>query len=356
MKAFKLIFVISVFINMQVYANEKSSNQNEKGNTMTNHQSILTNKPSFNLRIQCEHTKIYIHMNGVEIFKSKRIVPVALDFPINDFITSGNNKLEVLMLGSSKSTKQLPKDAICNIALFVREFNSFDTPSQDILTLKYNHEAKDKLAGTTPMGVYNSKENFKQDPDGDVEINKSTFSPFANKPLIVGDGVMISLDFSLPTPFPRWKYLDGQKILNKGYYNLTLPEAIKLQKEDARLKKLYELNHRIYLAAKNRDIDTLVSFFSERNREMDTAYFKTKGATEKELREDFKKDMLDKEQALREISESDWQKHKSTFVVEHGNTLAYLKAILAWNSIGYSGSSSYNLKFRFDGDKWILTR
>ena len=89
---------------------------------------------------------------------------------------------------------------------------------------------------------------------------------------------------------------------------------------------------------------------------MDIAYFKTKGSTEKELRENFKKDMAEKEQKLRDISESDWQHHKSTFVVEYGDTLAYLKAILAWNSIGYSGSSSYNMKFRWDGEKWILTR
>jgi hypothetical protein len=337
-----------------MYANAKTTKV--KGNDMINHQSILTNKPSFNLRINCDHSKIKVYMNGVEIFKNKRISSTMLDFPINDFITSGHNKLELLMLGSSMGTKRLSSDTECKVTLFVRKFNNFDTPSQDIFTLKYKHKAKDKLEGTTSPGMYNSKKQFKCDDAGDVKISQAIFVPFENKPLSASNGVIASIDFSLPTPFPRWKYLDGHLILHKEYYSLTLPEAIKLQKEDTKLKKLYELNHRIYLAAKNKDIDTLVSFFSERNKEMDIAYFKNKGTTEKELRRDFEKDIADKEQALRDISEYDWEQHKSTFVVERGDTLAYLKAILAWNSIGYSGSASYTMKFRWDGENWILTR
>ena len=352
MKLMKLLFVFVLIANVQAYTSENKTQHKNKGRKMGNNSSILTNKPSFNLRIKCNSARVLIHLNGVEQFNSKRVAPVSLDLPVNDLITSGENKLEVLMLGVGT----LPIDAQCNVTLFVRKFGDFDSPEQDILTVSYQHDQKEKLAGSTTIGKYSSLNSFKKDKDGDVEVSIVSVDTFKNMPLSGSDGVVVSAEFSLPTPFPRWKFLDAPKVLNKIYYSLTIQEAKQLQKENSQLKKLYSLNHRIYNAAKNKDIDTLISFFSERNREMDIAYFKVKGDTEKELRAEFKKDMEDKEQALREITESAWEQHKSTFVVEYGNTLAYLKAILVWNSIGYSGSASYNMKFRYDGEKWILTR
>ena len=346
MKQIKLLLLL-MLVTLQAYSNEQIETSKEKKAIQNN---ILMKKPSFNLQISCQNTIFELTLNGATVYEYTMLYPVSFEHNINDFITTGNNKLEILMLNRGKNL------AKCEVKLVVREFDNFES-EEKILTLAYDYSAKNPLENSTPKGHYDSSAGFKATPNGDVFVGEAKVEPFENMPLYPLAGVNASLEFSLETPFPRWKFLDGEKILNKPYYALTLKEAQFLQKNDPKLKKLYELNHKIYLAAKAKDLDKLMSFFKTRTKELAIATHSTEDDIESTTRRAFEKAMNNSKDALIEISEEDWTKHKRTFVVEKGNNLAYLKAILSWNSIkGDSSGHSFNMKFQYVNGEWILVR
>ena len=312
--------------------------------------NILMKKPSFNLQVSCENAIFVLTLNGATVYEHTMLYPVSFEHNINDFITTGNNKLEILMLNRGKNL------AKCEVKLVVREFNDFES-EEKILTLAYDYSAKNPLEKSTPKGRYDSSFGFKASQYGDVVVGEAKVEPFKDLPLFPLEGVNASLEFSLDTPFPRWRFLDGEKILNKSYYSLSLNEFEDLQKNDPKLKKLYELNHKIYLAAKAKDLDRLMSFFKVRTKELAIAIHSTEDDIESTTRRAFEKAMNNKDFVFIDISEEDWKNHKRTFVVEKGDNLAYLKAILSWSSKKENGGGhSFDMKFQYVDGEWILVR
>jgi len=313
-------------------------------------QSILMKKPSFNIRISCENSSFRVYLNGEQQFEDFSRLPIALDYPANGTIVNGENELMLLMDNNTKMTSK------CKVTLFVREFNDFDSPQQDILTLSYDETQKTPLSDTTKEGQYSSLNHFNKEEKGDITILAPTINKQKKSDAYESDAQFIRLKFSLPNVSPRWRFMDGKPILKKPYLDLSLIEFKKLQKEDPKITKLIEINHQIYNAAKNKDLDKLVSFFTERNREMDTAFYHKSGEVEKELREGFLEVFNDSNMKLLERSDKKWKEHDLIFRVEENNKLAYILNLLSWNYIKGEGSRNFKIKFRWDGDKWILTR
>lgn len=343
------VFIVLLF-GIIIYANEKASFGN---NITTNPQSILTEKPSFNLRIACENTRFAIFLNGMEVFGSYTGLPTHLDFPVNDFITNRNNKLSLIVLPTEKGNI-LNKDTKCNVTLFVREYNNFNAPPQDILTIAYDQNKKNVLENTTPEGKYDSNNNFQKSDSGDVVI-KNVSNEFYKKSLLLErDGRNISIHFSFSSSLPRWKFLDSETILPKSFHDLSAEEYEKIRKNNPKIKQLYEINHKIYMLAKEKNLEGLNKFFKERHQELDAAYYSHN--TEKEFLEEIKKDMNNPKKKLLNWSEDEWKNHKLYYIVEKNNKVAFIKQVLQWDDTEFSGASRYKIKFRYENGKWILTR
>jgi len=325
-----------------------------KGNkSMTNTQSILTKKPSFNLRIACENTGFKIYLNGMAVFGSVTGFPAHLDFPVNDFITNKNNELSLLVLPTLKDNI-LNKDTKCNVTLFVREYNNFKTPAQDILTIAYDQNKKNVLENTTLEGKYDSHNSFQKSDSGDVLIEKVSNEFYKKSLLVERDGRNISTHFSFTSSLPRWKFLDSETILSKSFHDLTAEEYEKIRKDNHKIKQLYEINHKIYMLAKEKNLEGLNKFFKERHQELDAAYYSNN--TEKEFLEDIRKDMNNPKKKLLDWSEDEWKNHKLYYTVEKNNKVAFIKQVLQWDNTEYSGASRYKIKFRYQNGQWILTR
>ena len=316
-------------------------------------QSILTKKPSFNFRIACENTRFAIFLNGMEVFGSYTGLPTHLDFPVNDFITNKNNELSLIVLPTGKGNI-LNKDTKCNITLFVREYNNFNTPPQDILTVAYDKRKENVLENTTPEGKYDSNNNFQKGDSGDVVIENVSNEFYKKSLLLERDGRNISINFSFSSSLPRWRFLDSETILSKSYHDLTDKEYEKIRSNNPKIKQLYEINHKIYMLAKEKNIERLNKFFNERHRELDAAYYSND--TEKEFLEEIKKDMNNPKKQLLDWNEKEWENHELYYIVEKNNKVAFIKQVLQWDNTEFSGSSRYKIKFRYENNKWILTR
>ncbi|WP_457594279.1 hypothetical protein [Hydrogenimonas sp.] len=312
--------------------------------------SILKERPSFLLDIACEKAPMRIYLNGIQLFEDFSKLPISLKYPVNDIILDGDNELTLLI------DKELDKGANCEIGLIVREFNNFEMIPKRIVTLHYEKGRKKPTEGTTPPGRYSSLNDFAPSEEGDVHVGTPVIKEHKKSDTYEVDALFVSLKFSLPTPFGRWKFASGRLILDKPYLELTKDEALALQKHDPKLAKLYEINHQIYKLVKAKDIDGLMAYFKERNEEMDRAYFHTPGTTEKILKEKFEKALNDPDMKLWEISEERWKNHKIVFRVDENNRLAWLTDLIIFNYTKGEGSATAKMKFRWDGNTWILTR
>jgi len=347
-------YLIIIFITLLILtSSESSSIQNKslnKGNQKMN-QSILKDKPSFNLKISADNAYFEINVNGVQQIEDFSELPIDLNYPLNGYITNGENEISVLLSDTKKNNAKF------TVTLFVRKFNDFTTPSQDILTLSYDQSKQEPFELTTKAGHYSEKNNFLPSSDGKVIIGVPNIIIHKKSVIWNRDAKLITLKFSFPNPFPRWKYLDGEEILAEPYRTLTETKAIELQKNDAKIQALYAINREIYNAAKKKDIYTLMSFFKERNREMDTAYYRKEGETATKLRDSLLEVMNNPNMELLERNDKVWEEKTSLiFRVEENNKLAYVVNLLTWNYTKGEGSENFEIRFRYEKGKWILTR
>ena len=345
------ILLLTIITTMPLKAESKGEEMVDKKRT-----SPLLDKPSFNIRISCEGAAATIAVNGVDAYMHDSLAPLEMEKPVNNLIADGENELQIVMLNPATG---LTPDSVCSVTLFVRRFNDFENPPQDIVTLRYRHGVKEPLKGTTRAGRYDSTQGFREDEKrGDVKVGSASFRVLRKG--VAGTKykgmVLATLKFHMPAPFPRWKFLDAPKVFDKTYEEHSKEELLDLMLHDPKLAKLYEVNHALYRALKEKDMDRVMSFFKERNDETDIAFYSKPGSTEKKLREALIEALNDKEQALDTIT---WDNKKTLyFSVDIGRALAGVQGMIVFNSIGYPGSHTFYTKFRWDEKRqtWILTR
>ena len=227
-------------------------------------------------------------------------------------------------------------------------------PPQDILTISYDKSKKSVLENTTLEGKYNSNNNFEKSDTGDVHI-ESVSNEFYKKSILIGkDGRIITTNFSFSSSLPRWNFLDSEAILPKSFHDLSSEEYEEIRKNNPKIKQLYAINHQIYMLAKEKNIEGLNKFFNERHQELDKAYYSND--TEKEFLDEIRKDMNNPKKKLLDWSSDEWENHKLFYVVEKNNKVAFIKQVLQWDNTESSGASNYNIKFRYENNKWVLTR
>jgi len=329
-----------------------------EGEKNMQYSEILMDNPSFNLDITSSKAKIAIVINDIIVFENFSSLPIKLDHNINEYLRTGKNEIKVLLIGPN-GLKELNTEAEFNIKLFVRKFSDFTSPIETIWTLDYKHNQKEPLKNSSKIGKYNSLHQFKPDKfGGDIEIIEQKITPYLGGPAYSGKGVMVTMKFSLVTPFPKWSFFDAEPILdiNKPFYALTKDEYDDIRKNNPKIKKLYELNHQIHKIAKEKDIDKLMEFFKERNSEYDQCFYDPENQAYNELKEAIDKTLNDADYKQFEFSDEQWVKNEPYFYIDFGNKIAYIDGTLVWNSIIYQSHKSYHMKFMYKDKQWRLVR
>jgi len=346
-----LVGLFLVVLGIGYITNIKQGEQNMKTS------ELLLNKPSFNLDITSIEARIGININNINVFENFSGLPIKLDHNVNEYLRSGENEIKVIFFGKN-GLDPLTQDAEFNIKLLVREFNDFNNTPETIWDLDYKHKEKEALKESTQIGRYSSLYNFKPDSFGDIEIIEQKITPYLGGPAYEGKGVVVTMKFSLVTPYPNWSFFDAEPILDtdKPFYALTMDEYNTIRKTNEKIKKLYELNHQIYKLAKEKNIDELIEFFNERSSEYDQCFYDEKGQAKKELKEALTKTINDVDYKQFEFTDEQWLNQEPYFYIDFGNKIAYIDGTLVWNLISDPSHKSYNIKFIYKNNLWKLVR
>ena len=358
-----LIFVILLQISC-TDNNEKTINTNKTSNTKNNNiketivnTNILKHKPYYTLKIYDVNTKIFITLNGETIFDDYRLDEDNLEMPVNHYMTSGENILKVKFLASKRDNLTLSKNAYAKVELRVKTAGIYDKKSQIVTAIEFDNskeKLEDKIKDSKKDGLYNSYNSFnliKEDEISDVNISNTNIKILdETRTGSAYKGYTVSQNINLQVPFPRWKFLDSDDIMEGNYYHLSDDEYYKLLKTK-KIQDIYALQEKLFHLIQDKKIDEVMPYFKERSHEMDIAMYKEKGYYENLVRKRLTDDVNDDNRVM-----LPWNPKKKYFYVSEGaKTLQITKSII-FNNKTHDGSTEYPIHFRYQEGKWIITR
>ena len=337
-----------VALGEEVYFSQKIKNpymtkrQGETMDTVT-----FGENPIFKLDIEAENVEIIVLINGVEIYTDFTAGYASMRYTIHDYLNSGDNEITVKLLTSEDSNYKFLKDARCKV--YLNAYSSDLKTSYDLNQIVYEHDAKEPLAKSTPFGSYRLDKGLKADVNGKIFVDKVTSEPITTYRESKSGGVILRQKFYMTNPFPRWKYMDSDDILDRSYDNLSTKEYKALQKSP-RIQALYDLDFKIRQAIKAKDLTYLKNLFKERTEESAKAFY---GDAENVLEEFMKR--FGEKVTQSEFELTSWTEEEHYFIVEENRKLARLRSI-SFKSKKTGLFHIYQMKYRYEKGEWILTR
>lgn len=315
--------------------------------------SVLLDKPYFTLRLEMKHCAFAVRFNGVTVFRDMEASPITLEVPINHWVRTGDNEITLSLYTFSKHKPLSPK-AECHVKLQVRPDG---TPHEDNLTLStLSYLGKmapmgQELALSTRAGRYDSKRQLVEDKEGgDVRIGTvKVISPIPDEPDEAGK--IFTQTVTMPTPFPEWAFFKSD----------DLPSDINKMPEEEFQKyrnSLFAEYKKIHQALKNKNVEPIIPLLMERNQEIDQAFYKQPGTTEKEVLAYFKRSLSDNNL---ELDDKDIKAEYYAVFTHSNKKLVKLETdsdqqVIAFFFKGGGGSTQHEIILRRKNNKWIITR
>jgi hypothetical protein len=312
----------------------------EKGEDMNN--SIWGDKPSYKLKIKGSHSKVEVFINGVRIYKHFALSSCYIEYPINDYIATGENEIKVQIPTGKNVNYKIDEQAKVTVSLVV---HSSETGKEyTVSTIDYDNSAKDKLALSSEPKEYKIFDISPLDPEF-VKVSQVVLKPYkfrAGKPT---NGVTIVQQVLLRTPYPRWKFLDSELITSEDMDKISDEEYEKLR-ATKKIQELYAIYGKIHSAIKENRVASIIDMFDERGVEMEAAFYDKEGYQKEGLPKQF----LDPENGKLKPYNPD----KLYYFIEDNRKLIYIDAIKFVDKNGFV--TTFGMKFRRENGKWILTR
>jgi hypothetical protein len=307
---------------------------------------LLTNKPVFLLEITKSGGPVKIDLNGMEVYSDKSSHQEYVEYPLNDLITTGHNLLDIYVIAPEYINYVIPEDFFVEVRLRVQniEGNKFT-----INQISYVASDESPLSNSSEEGKYLFSDNaFVKHISGEVELGKISTS---NLKTFFGDpmgGKKLSQSIVLETPFPRWKFLDSENIIEQDYLTMSRDDVAEL-KQTPLIQSLYTANDIIYQGIKDRSIDSIIDLFDERSADTDIAFYYPHGQT----KEGFHRVLSEK---IDEGILLDINKETRGFSIESNQKVAHVYKAIRFKYHDGSGYGIYSVKFRLENGKWIVTR
>jgi hypothetical protein len=305
---------------------------------------IFGNKPIYKLRVNAENVVIKAKINGVDIYENFSGNKAFSLETVNDLITSTDNTMSMMLMAKGK----LNPKARAKLTLEV-----YAQGKHYILNSIYVDLSQKKITqGSTPPHEYSydSKQGMIRDIKGKIIVGETTVEKFNSYRRGSVDGLNIVQHFSLPTPFPRWKFLDSPNIIDETYDYIDTKEHAKLKKTP-KIQALYALDAKIRNALKAKHPEKIIDLFAERFEESAYAFYDTPQSLKKELMDDFMETVNDPNKEFIERKGDDLY-----FVIEENKKLAWLNSISFYDK--ESGIySHYRIKYRLNKQgEWVITK
>ena len=342
----KILLIVAILLDFQACANaktiENSTKQSKKENRMTN-TDIFGEKPIYKLRIKANNVAIVAKINATEVYGNFSEGHAVGLVTVNDLISNENNTLSMMLFSETMGS---------NIQASVTLEVYAEGKHYILNTLNVDMRNKDKTAGSTKIGnyTYDHKKGLIPEEKGKIIIGDIRSEKFN---IYRGDKdnvINFSQIFSLPTPYPRWKFLDSQDIIKQKHDYLSKEEDSTLQKSSI-IQALYAIDAKIRKALKEKKPEKIIDLFEERFQEDSIALYAKPEDLKKELLDSFRVYVNDKDCTLLEDS-----KEEHYFVIEENKKLAWIKSIEFHNK--KTGIyHSYTIQYRLNNKgEWVITR
>lgn len=331
MKKLCLIFLSLMFYGM------KTVNATE-GNTM----NVLHGKPVFELKVDGFGTKYRVKINDVTIFDQPNANgKVTTTLPVNHYMRSGPNVISVSTWANRG--QEINKHAYVNVELVVSEHNR---PEYEYMLASLNYknsfeEHNEKTQESSPSGRFNADKEFIMDDKGEVQVEDVVYKK-------TGIASTYTRELIVPSSLPLWAFFKSDELPN--YFSMSDEDYYQ------HVDELLVEYMKVHDAITNKKTNEIISMFSERNRELDAAFYYPVGTYENKIR-------LALEDAANDDS-AELVSIKATGLNIFGsanNRLASLHGRKRGAAIGLNykngmGSYGFDMIFRRQNGKWILTR
>jgi hypothetical protein len=327
---FRTIIIISIFI--------LTSCSKDQG--VTN--SILNEKPVFELKLHSFGTRYEVLINGIVAYdNSSSRGQITMKLPVNHWMRSGKNTLELIVYPSKKGAP-IGEQSEIKSELYVR--NSGAKEEYRIGGFIFNGIGHlDKAAYE---GYRLHSETFKLNEEGIIVVSDIT----ETDDLYFDGAYKFSQTFEIPNNLPLWQFFKSDDVPKIVFEDKSRRDEF----WDLSTQMVKDLLSPIQDAIITGDLDSVMPLFEERNRETDQAFYKEPGTTEKELRYAFTED-------VKNINMKPLTEKQIGYSSEHNQKLAGLyrgnrSSALMGVYKDSPGTLGFPIIFRIENGKWIITR
>jgi len=334
---FKIVSIVMLILVLIVLL-WTFSDETKKGRNMT----ILQKQPVFTLKIEGFGSVYFVIVNGVTVFRQYNPnAQVSTTIPVNHYMRSGSNSIVI----ATWSGNEAPINPHANIKvdLMVNDFSSPDSMFV-VSNIDYKNSAikgDSPVKTSTPSGAFNSVQGFNIDESGDVIV-----SNLQEK----NNGVVYEFErmVNIPSSLPLWEFF--------GSENLPDYDSMTDEKYYKEMDTLFPYYLRLQDAIKDNDIDSVMTMFEERNRELDAAFYNPPGTLEVKIRQALNAAATDNSAELVGL-----ELINLNFMKQENNRLVSLSRgpedpAVGLNYKEHTGSYSFDMIFRKKDGEWILTR
>ena len=325
-----------IFVTVSVCANAEKK--------LENRMNILKDKPVFSVSVENRGAIFEATINGVVINSDYDGSDFSVDLPVNQFLTSGKNTIDLYSILNIDNGR-IVKDSSTIVTLKIRnKASNEDYNVASIVSSTKGYAINNPGLGSTSDVKLNSDRFFYPDDKGDVVIGKLSVLPMKNQI----NGLKYSMTIDMDIDIPRWRFLDGD--------SLTYVNDMTDQEYDSARKELVPIYQNIQKAILNGNIERIMPLFKERNTELDAAFYLDPGSMEKQLFNSLKKTSNDTG-----LEPADIEEEFLGFRNGYSGQLSHLvqgsnHPAISFNFKDAMGSLSYDIWFRKEGDKWIISR
>jgi hypothetical protein len=311
---------------------------------------MITTSPLFGLRLDIEHCMYIVYVNGGTVTVNLEGTAGHEDQPINQWLRSGSNELEVHMYRAADEANTC--DA--RVALMVKDVENERGAGAKALVLAHTAQgetAGDPAAGSSPAGTFDSHRGYRSADQGDLKVGPAKMTH-------IEDGAqridVLSRTFDVHLPFPEWAFFKGDKVRRSWEFKDKQDMTPTYNEIFAAHRKLWEL-----LA--KRDVNAFLDACDERSHEIDLAYFKKPGETRGHLRKELETAMNDPKLELAKIDKNPGKFWKYA-VGSKGNLIALGQGAQLSTLFRYQMKDDtpfsviFPVVFRKEGSRYIVTR
>ena len=342
MKIVKQVVMLLMLLNLTACSDNQI--KEEKGEKKME-QTIMQERPFYMIEAEGMNSGIVVYLNGVKVYRDISAGSYGSQIFVNDFVKDGLNEFHIELIGRQKENYILDPKTLCKVS-FVKNVRG---KKSVISTIVYNKEEKDKTQGTREEGFYDSNKGYERSNKGDTLISKLEIQPHNAFGLLMGISIEQNITIE-EKAFPLWKFLSSEDITDKALKYMSSDKR-KAFRESEKGQALYKIYGELHAALKRKDVDFVIELMKERNHELDLAYFKKEGHTEKEMREDLEEMVNNDKFELLEYIPSEHY-----IYMDEGLKLMYIETLIYNKKAPEEGSIKYPMIFRYENGKWILTR